>query len=162
MYKNKYNTNDFETHKLEVTLIHKVGANSNSWDYKSMPKVQMKDTTTNKKYSPYQFQQWLETPHIIALIRKGANLKIATQDFEDNPNKYDDGKRRRIIFYFSALKNQPPKTQSVDGMKPIGQTMPQYTPQQMTEAQPSAPENAQPITMEDHKAMSELDDEIPF
>ena len=66
------------------------------------------------------------------------------------------------IFYFSALKNQPPKTQSVDGMKPIGQTMPQYTPQQMTEAQPSAPENAQPITMEDHKAMSELDDEIPF
>ena len=162
MYKNKYNTNDFETHKLEVTLIHKVGANSNSWDYKSMPKVQMKDTTTNKKYSPYQFQQWLETPHIMAMIRKGANLKIATQDFEDNPNKYDDGKRRRIIFYFSALKNQPPKTQSVDGMKPIGQTMPQYTPQQMTEAQPSAPENAQPITMEDHKAMSELDDEIPF
>ena len=162
MYKTKYNTNDFETHKLEVTLIHKVGANSNSWNYKSMPKVQMKDTTTNKKYSPYQFQQWLETPHIIAMIRKGANLKIATQDFEDNPNKYDDGKRRRIIFYFSALKNQPPKTQSVDGMKPIGQTMQQYTPQQMTEAQPSAPENAQPITMEDHKAMSELDDEIPF
>ena len=161
MYK-KYNSNDFETHKLEVTLIHKVGANSNSWNYKSMPKVQMKDTTTNKKYSPYQFQQWLETPHIIAMIRKGANLKIATQDFEENPNKYDDGKRRRIIFYFSALKNQPPKTQSVDGMKPIGQTMQQYTPQQMTEAQPSAPENAQPITMEDHKAMSELDDEIPF
>ena len=161
MYK-KYSSNDFETHKLEVTLIHKVGANSNSWNYKSMPKVQMKDTTTNKKYSPYQFQQWLETPHIIAMIRKGANLKIATQDFEDNPNKYDDGKRRRIIFYFSSLKNQPPKTQSVDGMKPIGQAMPQYTPQQMTEAQPSAPENAQPITMEDHKAMSELDDEIPF
>ena len=161
MYK-KYSSNDFETHKLEVTLIHKVGANSNSWNYKSMPKVQMKDTTTNKKYSPYQFQQWLETPHIIAMIRKGANLKIATQDFEENPNKYDDGKRRRIIFYFSALKNQPPKTQSVDGMKPIGQTMQQYTPQQMTEAQPSAPENAQPITLEDHKAMSELDDEIPF
>ena len=161
MYK-KYSSNDFETHKLEVTLIHKVGANSNSWNYKSMPKVQMKDTTTNKKYSPYQFQQWLETPHIIAMIRKGANLKIATQDFEENPNKYDDGKRRRIIFYFSALKNQPPKTQSVDGMKQIGQAMRQYTPQQMTEAQPSAPENAQPITMEDHKAMSELDDEIPF
>ena len=157
MYK-KYSSNDFETHKLEVTLIHKGGG----WDYKSMPKVQMKDTTTNKKYSPYQFQQWLETPHIMAMIRKGAKLKIATQDFEDNPNKYDDGKRRRIIFYFSALKNQPPKTQSVDGMKPIGQAMPQYTPQQMTEAQPSAPENAQPITMEDHKAMSELDDEIPF
>ena len=54
------------------------------------------------------------------------------------------------------------ESKSIDGFKPIGQTMPQYTPQQMTEAQPSAPENAQPITMEDHKAMSELDDEIPF
>ena len=84
------------THKLEVTLIHKGGG----WDYKSMPKVQMKDTTTNKKYSPYQFQQWLETPHIMAMIRKGANLKIATQDFEDNPNKYDDGKKKKNNILF--------------------------------------------------------------
>jgi len=46
-------------------------------------------------------------------------------------------------------------------MKPIGQAMPQYSSQQMTEAQPSAPENAQPITMEDHKSMRELDDDLP-
>jgi len=162
MYKKKYGNDDFETHKLEVTLIHNQSAKAGSWDYKSMSKVQMWDDTAKRKYSPYQFQQWLETPHIMNMIRKGANLKIATQDFEDNPSKYDDGLKRKIIFYFSALKNQPPKTQSVDGLKPIGQTVPQYTSQQMTEAQPSAPENAVPVTMEDHKAMSELDDEIPF
>ena len=47
--------------------------------------------------------------------------------------------------------------QNVDGMKPIGQTVPQYTPQTMTQAQPSAPDNAQPIGMSDLN-----DDEIPF
>ena len=98
----------------------------------------------------------------MAMIKKGANLKIATYDYEDNPTKYDDGNRRKIVFYFSALKNQPVRQNNVDGMKPISQTIPQYAPQQMTEAQPSAPDNAVPVTMEDHKAMSELDDEIPF
>ena len=67
--------------------------------------------------------------------------------------------QRKFIWYF--VKDNY-RNKSIDGMKPIHQTIPQYTPQQMTEAQPSAPENAQPITMEDHKAMSELDDEIPF
>ena len=161
MYK-KYSSNDFETHKLEVTLIHKGGG----WDYKSMSKVQMYDATTKRKYSPYQFQKWLESPHIMAMIKKGANLKIATYDYEDNPTKYDDGNRRKLVFYFSALKNQPPKTQSIDGMKPIGQAMPQYTAVAMTQAQPSAPDNAVPVTMQDHKQINEdsepLDDEIPF
>lgn len=161
MYK-KYGNNDFETHKLEVTLLHNQTAKAGGWDYKSMSKVQMYDATTKRKYSPYQFQQWLESPHIMAMIKKGANLKIATYDYEDNPTKYDDGNRRKIVFYFSALKNQPVRQNNIDGMKPISQTIPQYAPQQMTEAQPSAPENAVPVTMEDHKAMSELDDEIPF
>lgn len=158
MYKRKYGSDDFETHKLEVTLIHNQTAKGGGWDYKSMSKVQMWDDTAKRKYSPYQFQQWLETPHIMNMIRKGANLKIATQDFEDTPSKYDDGLKRKIIFYFSALKNQPPKTQSVDGLKPISQSI----PQPMAQAQPSAPENAVPVTLEDHKAMNELDDEIPF
>ena len=168
MYK-KYGNNDFETHKLEVTLLHNQTAKAGGWDYKSMSKVQMYDATTKRKYSPYQFQQWLESPHIIAMIKKGANLKIATYDYEDNPTKYDDGNRRKLVFYFSALKNQPPKTQSIDGMKPIGQAMPQYTQVAMTQAQPSAPDNAVPVTMQDHKKMpvvnedsEPLDDEIPF
>ena len=74
--------------------------------------------------------------------------------------------KRKLVFYFSALKNQPPKTQSIDGMKPIGQAMPQYTAVAMTQAQPSAPDNAVPVTMQDHKQINEdsepLDDEIPF
>ena len=157
MYK-KYGKNDFETHKLEVTLLHNQTAKAGGWDYKSMSKVQMYDTTAKRKYSPYQFQQWLETPHIMAMIKKGANLKIATYDYEDNPTKYDDGNRRKIVFYFSALKNQPQRPQNIDGLKPIGQSI----PQQMEQAQPTAPENAVSVTLEDHKAMNDLDDEIPF
>jgi len=151
MYK-KYGSNDFETHKLEVTLLHNQTAKAGGWDYKSMSKVQMYDTTAKRKYSPYQFQQWLETPHIMAMIKKGANLKIATYDYEDNPTKYDDGNRRKIVFYFSALKNQPQRPQNIDGLKPIGQSL----PQQMAQAQPSAPDHA--TTAE----LSDLDDEIPF
>ena len=46
---------------------------------------------------------------------------------------------------------------NVDGFKPVGQAMPQYTPQPMTQAQPSAPDNAMPV-----EKMSDMDDEIPF
>ena len=45
MYKRNYNKDDFETHKLEITLVH----NKGKWDYKSMPKVSMWDSTAKKK-----------------------------------------------------------------------------------------------------------------
>ena len=110
-----------------------------------------------KKLSPYQFQQWIDSPHIVDMINRGANLKIATYDYEDTPTKpqYDDGNRRKVIFYFSALKNQPAKP--IDGLRPIGQTMPQYKEVSMTQAQPSAPEHAKPV-----EKIDDMDDEIPF
>ena len=153
MYKRNFNKDDFETHKLEITLVH----NSGKWDYKSMAKVSMWDSTAKKKYSPYEFDKWLQTPHIRKMIEKGANLKIATYDYEDTPTKpqYDDGNRRKVVFYFSALINQPPKP--IDGLKSIGHAMPQYKEMQMTEAQPSAPEYAKPV-----EKIDDMDDEIPF
>ena len=153
MYKRNYNKDDFETHKLEITLVH----NKGKWDYKSMPKVTMWDSTAKKKYSAYEFDKWLQTPHIRGMIEKGANLKIATYDYEDTPIKpqFDDGNRRKVVFYFSALKNQPPKP--IDGMKPIGQAMPQYREMQMTEARPSAPDHAVPV-----QKMEDMDDDLPF
>ena len=148
----KPNNEDFITHKLTVILDN---TGNKGWAYKSKSKVMMYDETTKKKLSPYQFQQWIDSPHIVEMIDKGANLKIATQDYEDNPNKYDNGKKRKVIFYFSALKNQPPKP--IDGLRPVGQTMPQYKQIQMTEAQPAAPDHALPV-----EKMSDMDDEIPF
>ena len=89
------------------------------------------------------------------MIDKGANLKIATYDYDETPNnKYDNGNRRKVVFYFSMLKNRPPKP--VDGFKPIGQAIPQYREMPMTEAQPSAPEYAKSV-----EKMEDMDDDLP-
>ena len=76
----KPSSEDFITHKLTVILDH---SGSKGWDYKSKSKVTFYDETTKKKLSPYQFQQWIDSPHIVDMINRGANLKIATQDYEE-------------------------------------------------------------------------------
>ena len=151
MYKKNFNNDDFETHKLEITLVY----NKGKWDYKSLPKVSMWDSTAKKKYSAYEFDKWLQTPHIRGMIEKGANLKIATYDYDETPNnKYDNGNRRKVVFYFSMLKNRPSKP--VDGFKSISQAMPQYREMPMTEAQPPAPEYAKSV-----QKMEDMDDDLP-
>tara|TARA_B100000900_G_scaffold365000_1_gene339973 strand:+ start:162 stop:623 length:462 start_codon:yes stop_codon:yes gene_type:complete len=147
----KYNKDDFITHKATIDLNHGGGA----WDYKSNSKAVFYDHTSKRQFKATEFGNWLNSPHIKDMINRGANLKIATQDFEDEQAKYGDGLKRKVIFYFSALKNPPPKP--VDGFKPIGQAMPQYTQQPMTQAQPSAPDHAMPV-----QKIEEMDDEIPF
>ena len=156
MYNNK--TKDFLG--LEVYL-KPTGKISPKFEYQASSKTMFKDTLTGRKYSTYQFANWLNEKHVVEKVKQGFVLKLGSVDLEtDKMDKYAHSNlQRKFIWYFVRDNYQ---ARNVDGMKPIGQTMPQYTPQQMTEAQPSAPENAQPITMEDHKAMSELDDEIPF
>ena len=51
---------------------------------------------------------------------------------------------------------KPYKPKTIDGMKPIGDSVPRYTEQPMTQAQPSAPDNSVPAELSDR------DDEIPF
>ena len=76
-----------------------------------------------------------------------------TQEIQ-NPHQYDKGTIELV--YISMVKPYKPSP-NVDGMKPIGQSMPQYKEVPMTEAQPSAPEYAKPV-----ENMSDMDDEIPF
>ena len=156
MYNNK--TKDFLG--LEVYL-KPTGKISPKFEYQASSKTMFKDTLTGRKYSTYQFGNWLNEKHVVEKVKQGFVLKLGSVDLEsDKMDKYaHSNMQRKFIWYFVRDNYQ---ARNVDGMKPIGQTVPQYTQQQMTEAQPSAPENAQPITMEDHKAMSELDDEIPF
>ena len=105
-------------------------------------------------------ESWESSNHILPYIREGysGNYYGKTEPLE-NPKGYEKGDEIFVITYILTKGGEYKK--NIDGFKPIGQTVPQYTPQQMTEAQPSAPENAQPITMEDHKAMCELDDDLP-
>ena len=105
-------------------------------------------------------ESWESSQHILPYIRNGysGNYYGKTEPLE-NPKGYEKGDEIFIITYILTKGGEYKK--NIDGFKPIGQSMPQYTPQQMTEAQPSAPENAKPITMEDHKSMTQLDDDLP-
>ena len=145
---------------LEVYL-KPTGKTSPKFEYQASSKTMFRDTLTGRKYSTYQFANWLNEKHVVEKVKQGYLLKLGSVDLEsDVMDKYANSNMQRKFIWYFVRDNY--RNKSIDGMKPIHQTMPQYTPQQMTEAQPSAPENAQPITMEDHKAMSELDDEIPF
>ena len=61
-----------------------------------------------------------------------------------------------MVLSFIMIKPFKPQP-NVDGMKPIGQSMPQYKEVPMTQAQPSAPDNAIPV-----QKIDDMDDEIPF
>ena len=68
--------------------------------------------------------------------KAGYVLKYMTKTQEmQNPPQYAKGNLEQIIclVMIKPYKPQP----NVDGFKPISQTMPQYTPQPMTQAQPS-------------------------
>ena len=145
---------------LEVYL-KPTGKTPPKFEYQASSKTMFRDTLTGRKYSTYQFGNWLNEKHVVEKVKQGFVLKLGSVDLEsDVMDKYANSNMQRKFIWYFVIDNY--RNKSIDGMKPIHQTMPQYTPQQMTEAQPSAPENAQPITMEDHKSMSELDDEIPF
>ena len=144
---------------LEVYL-KPTGKTPPKFEYQASSKTMFKDTLTGRKYSTYQFANWLSEKHVVEKVKQGYVLKLGSVDLEsDRMDKYTHSNmQRKFIWYFVKDNYQ---SRNVDGMKPIGQAMPQYSSQQMTEAQPSAPENAQPVTMEDHKSMKELDDDLP-
>ena len=141
---------------LEVYLKG-TGKQPPKYEFQSSGKIMFKDTYDKKKYGAYQFGEWLQQPHVIAKIKSGAELRLGSVDLENEmPNKYSNSNmQRKFIFFFIDPR---PSTQQVDGFKPIGQTVPRYTEQQMTEARPPAPNHAQPINQSD---LDEMDDEIP-
>jgi hypothetical protein len=83
-----------------------------------------KDTYDKKKYGAYQFGEWLQQPHVIAKIKSGGELRLGSVDLENEmPDKYSNSNmQRKFIFFFIDPR---PSTQQVDGMRPIGQSMPQ-------------------------------------
>ena len=152
---------------LEVYL-KPTGKTAPKFEYQASSKTMLKDTSTGKKYSTYQFANWLNEKHVVEKVKQGYLLKLGSVDIEsDRMDKYTHSNmQRKFIWYFVKDSYQ---ARNVDGMKPIAQAMPQYATVAMAKAQPSAPDNAVPVTMEDHKKMptinedsEDLDDEIPF
>lgn len=154
---------------LEIKLDQK-----NSWfdkATKSMTKVKpssasythqtdrpvWKDTFTNQKYFDFGYQKWTQTAHYRKAVADGLIETWASVDEDDDRDPKMEKTKRKFVVFFKKRND----TRKFSTFKQISESVPQYASVAMTEAQPSAPEKSQPVTMQDHKAMNDLDDAIP-
>ena len=134
--------------------LYETGKKAPSMEYSaSSTKAKFLCSLTKKLYGLTQVMDWYNTPEVQAYAKDGYVLKWGSKIQDAKENKYSQTEQVISIYMVKPRPQQP----SVDGFKPIGQTMPRYTEQQMTQAQPSAPDHAMPV-----EKMSDMDDEIPF
>ena len=134
--------------------LRSTGNQSPKYEYKADAKSLFTCSLTKKKYKLSQIDEWYHTEGVQNFVRQGYSGKwfAKTQEIE-NPNKYDKSNLQMILSFImiKPFKPQP----SVDGMKPIGESIPRYKEMTMTEARPSAPDHATTA------GMSDLDDDLP-
>ena len=133
--------------------LYETGKKAPSYEYSaSASKSKLMCSLTKKLYSISQILDWYKTPEVQAYANEGYELKCASKIQQAKESKYGADTEQSICFYMA----KPYKANNVDGVKPIGDSIPKYTEQKMTQAQPSAPESAEVANL------SDLDDEIPF
>jgi len=154
MYQN--NKSNYSMPFCGLTLkMYETGKQAPSYQYSaSSTKAKFMCSLTKKLYGISQVMEWYNTPEVQAYVKAGYNLKWGSKVQQAKETKYGADTEQVVTLYMVKPFNG---NQNVDGLKPVGQSMPQYKEVQMTEAQPSAPDNAQPIGMNDL-----TDDEIPF
>ena len=134
--------------------LRRTGNQSPKYEYKADAKSLFTCSLTKKKYKLSQIDEWYHTEGVQNFVRQGYSGKwfAKTQEIE-NPNKYDKSNLQMILSFImiKPFKPQP----SVDGMKPIGESIPRYKEMPMTEARPSAPDHAKTA------GMSDFDDDLP-
>ena len=134
--------------------LRSTGNQSPKYEYKADAKSLFTCSLTKKKYKLSQIDEWYHTEGVQNFVRQGYSGKwfAKTQEIE-NPNKYDKSNLQLVV---SFIMTKPFKPQpSVDGMKPIAESMPRYKEMPMTEARPSAPDHAKTA------GMSDFDDDLP-
>ena len=134
--------------------LYETGKKAPSMEYSaSSTKAKFLCSLTKKLYGLEQVIDWCNTPQVQAYFKAGYSLKWGSKIQQAKETKYGADTEQVVTCYMV----KPPQQPNVDGFKPIGQAMPQYTQQPMTQAQPSAPDHAMPV-----EKMSDMDDEIPF
>ena len=154
MYQN--NKSSYSMPFCGLTLkLYETGKKSPSYEYSaSSTKAKFMCSLTKKLYSISEVMDWYNTGEVQVYAKAGFNLKWGSKIQQAKETKYGADTEQVVCLY---MVKPYQGGQNVDGMKPIGQTVPQYTAQPMTQAQPSAPDNAMPVNN-----MSDMDDEIPF
>jgi len=134
--------------------LYETGKKAPSMEYSaSSTKAKFLCSLTKKLYGLEQVIDWCNTPQVQAYFKAGYSLKWGSKIQQAKETKYGADTEQVVTCYMV----KPPQQPNVDGFKPIGQAMPQYTQQPMTQAQPSAPDHAMPV-----QKIEEMDDEIPF
>ena len=140
------------TKKLKPT-----GNKSPKYEYSAdCDKIKYTCSLTNRKYTLSQVTEWFMTPEVQKYHNAGYKL-VEKGKIEDitNPHQYDKG-TDQLVYTIMMIKPYKPRV-NIDGFKPIRQAMPQYREMPMTEARPSAPDNAVPV-----QKMEDMDDDLPF
>ncbi len=154
MYQNNKSSYSMKFCGLSLRL-YETQKKAPSYEYSaSSTKAKFMCSLTQKLYSISEVMDWYNTPEVQTYVKAGYNLKWGSKVQQAKETKYGADTEQVVCLY---MVKPYQGGQNVDGMKPIGQTVPQYTAQPMTQAQPSAPDNAQPIGISDLN-----DDEIPF
>jgi len=88
-------------------------------------KVKFTCSLTKKKYGLSQISEWVRTPEVAKYTKAGYVLKYMTKTQENNnPSQYAKSNLEQI-FCLVMVKPYKPRTDNVDGLKPVAQSMPQ-------------------------------------
>ena len=133
--------------------LYETGKKAPSMEYSaSSTKAKFLCSLTKQLYGLEQVIDWCNTPQVQAYFKAGYSLKWGSKIQQAKETKYGADTEQTFCFYMA----KPYKPRNIDGIKPIGQSVPRYTEQPMSQAQPPAPDNSQIA------GLSDLDDEIPF
>lgn len=128
--------------------LYQTGKKAPSMEYSaSSTKAKFMCSLTQKLYGISQVMEWYNTPQVQAYAKVGYNLKWGSKIQQAKETKYGADTEQVVTLY---MVKPYQGGQNIDGMKPIGQSMPPQATQ-------FAPDNAQPVSMSDL-----TDDEIPF
>jgi hypothetical protein len=147
-----YQKNNYDMPFCGLSMrLFPTGKQSPKYEYSGeASKVKFTCSLTKKKYSLSQVNDWFMTPEVQKYTKAGYVLKYMTKTQENsNPSQYAKSNLEQI-FCLVMVKPYQPRTDNVDGLKPIGQSMPPHATQ-------FAPDNAKPV-----ENMNDMDDEIPF
>jgi len=149
-----YNKTKYDMPFCGLSLrLYPTGKKSPSYEYSAVAsKQKFICSLTKRKYSLSQVTEWFNTPQVQEYANEGYELKTASKIQQAKESKYGADTEQTICYYMA----KPYKPRNIDGIKPIGQSVPRYTEQPMSQAQPPAPDNSQIA------GLSDLDDEIPF
>ena len=122
-----YQKNNYDMPFCGLSMrLYPTGKQSPKYEYSGeASKVKFTCSLTKKKYGLSQISEWVRTPEVAKYTKAGYVLKYMTKTQENsNPSQYAKSNLEQI-FCLVMVKPYKPRTDNVDGLKPVAQSMPQ-------------------------------------